>query len=245
MTPVCATCGAVFPAASEPPPGCLICEDERQWVPEEGQRWTSLEELADERRNEVRQEDEGLLGIGIEPVFAIGQRLLLVESPAGSVLWDMIPLCTEAAVAEVERRGGATAIAISHPHYYSGMLEWSRALGGIAILLHADDREWVTRPDPLVEHWEGETYGLAGGLTLLRLGGHFAGGTVLHWPGGADARGTLLSGDIVQVLPHRRSVSFMWSYPNLLPLPASEIRRMVAMLEGGTTTGSGVRGGTG
>jgi glyoxylase-like metal-dependent hydrolase (beta-lactamase superfamily II) len=231
MTPVCATCGAVFPETSEPPPVCLICEDERQWVPEEGQRWTSLEELADERRNEVRQEDEGLLGVGIEPEFAIGQRLLLLESSAGNVLWDMIPLCTEAAVAEVERRGGATAIAISHPHYYSGMLEWSRALGGIPILLHANDREWVTRPHPLVEHWEGETYELAGGLTLLRLGGHFPGGTVLHWPGGADARGTLLSGDIVQVLPHRRSVSFMWSYPNLLPLPVSEIRRIVAMLE--------------
>jgi hypothetical protein len=231
LTPVCATCGAVFPEAPEPPAACPICEDERQWVPEDGQRWTSLEELAAERRNEMREEDAGLLGIGIEPEFAIGQRLLLLESPAGNVLWDMIPLCTEAAVAEVERRGGATAIAISHPHYYSGMLEWSRALGGIPILLHADDREWVTRPDPLVEHWTGETHELPGGLTLLRLGGHFAGGTVLHWPAGAEGRGTLLSGDIVQVLAHRRSVTFLWSYPNMLPLPASEVRRIVSTLD--------------
>jgi hypothetical protein len=231
MTPVCATCGAVFPDAPEPPAACPICEDERQWVPETGQRWTSLDELAAAHRNDVREEEPGLLGIGIEPGFAIGQRMLLAESPTGNVLWDMTPLCTEAAVAEVEGRGGAVAIAISHPHYYSGMLEWSRALGGVPILLHAADREWVTRPDPLVEHWAGETYALPGELTLLRLGGHFAGGTVLHWPAGAEGRGALLSGDIVQVLAHRRSVSFMWSYPNLLPLSEAEVRRIAATLE--------------
>ena len=172
-----------------------------------------------------------MLGVSIEPEFAIGQRALLVETPAGNILWDMIPLCTDDAVAEVERRGGAAAIAVSHPHYYSGMLEWSRALGGIPILLHAADREWVLRPDPAVEHWDGDAYELPGGLTLLQLGGHYAGGTVLHWPAGAAGRGALLSGDIVQVLAHRRSVTFMWSYPNMLPLPALEVERIVAALE--------------
>jgi hypothetical protein len=231
VTPVCATCGAVYPEADEPPAECPICEDERQWVPEDGQKWTSLEELSTDHRNEVRKEDSELFGVGIEPEVAIGQRMLLLESAAGNVLWDMVPLCTEEAVADVRQRGGAAAIAISHPHYYSGMLEWSRALGDIPILLHAADRQWVTRPDPLVEHWDGDTYDLTGGLTLLRLGGHFAGGTVLHWPDGADGHGTLLSGDIVQVLPHRRSVTFMWSYPNMLPLPASEVERIVGILD--------------
>ena len=231
MTPVCTTCGAVYPDADDAPDACPICEDERQWVPEDGQKWTSLDELAGEHRNEIRTEDPELIGIGVEPEFAIGQRMLLPESAAGNVLWDMIPLCTEDAVAEVKQRGGAAAIAISHPHYYSGMLEWSRELGEIPILLHAADREWVTRPDPLVEYWDGETYELTGGLTLLRLGGHFAGGTVLHWPDGADGRGALLTGDIVQVLPHRRSVTFMWSYPNMLPLPGTEVRRIVEALD--------------
>jgi glyoxylase-like metal-dependent hydrolase (beta-lactamase superfamily II) len=231
MDPVCATCGAVYPEAEKTPQECPICADERQWVPEDGQKWTSLEELANDHGNELRKEDAELIGIGIEPEFAIGQRMLLLESAAGNVLWDMIPLCTEDAVAEIHQRGGAAAIAISHPHYYSGMLEWSHALGDVPILLHAADREWVTRPDPLVEHWDGEIYELTGGLTLLHLGGHFAGGTVLHWPDGADGRGALLSGDIVQVLPHRRAVTFMWSYPNMLPLPAQEVRRMAETLD--------------
>ncbi len=231
MIPVCATCGAVFPAGDAAPDTCPICADERQWVPEDGQKWTSLDALAAAHRDELREEEPGLTGVGMEPEFAIGQRALLVETPNGNVLWDMVPLCTDDAVAEVERRGGAAAIAISHPHYYSGMLEWSRALGGIPILLHAADREWVLRPDPAIEYWDGETYALPGGLTLLRLGGHFAGGTVLHWPAGAQGHGALLSGDIVQVLGHHRSVTFMWSYPNMLPLPASEVERIVAALE--------------
>ena len=95
------------------------------------------------------------------------------------------------------------------------------------VLVHAADAEWIMRPDDAIELWEGETREL-GELTLLRLGGHFAGGTVLHRPEGA---GTLLSGDIVQVIPDRGWVSFMYSYPNLIPLPAAEVERMAAALE--------------
>jgi len=61
---------------------------------------------------------------------------------------------------------------------------------------------------------------------LIRLGGHFAGGTVLHWASGAESQGLLLSGDIIQVVADRRWVSFMYSYPNLIPLPAAEVARM-------------------
>jgi len=153
--------------------------------------------------------------------------MLLVETAAGNVLWDMIPLVDEAALEAVRARGEVRAIAISHPHFYSGMVEWSRAFGGVPILLHAADREWVMQPDGAIEYWSGETKELWGGLTLLRLGGHYAGGTVLHGAAG-DA---LLSGDIVTVTPDRGYVSFMWSYPNLIPLPAREVERIAAVLE--------------
>ncbi|MDF2750969.1 MAG: beta-lactamase domain protein [Gaiellaceae bacterium] len=178
------------------------------------------------------REDSGYLGVGIEPSVAIGQRLLVVETDEGNVLWDMIPLVDDAALEAVRACGEVRAIAISHPHYYSGMVEWSRALGrlqgdDVPILLHEADQEWVQRPDPAVEPWSGDVRELWGGLTLLRLGGHFAGGTVLHDAG----RSTLLSGDIVMVIPDRRYVSFMWSYPNLIPLPAAEVERIAAALE--------------
>jgi glyoxylase-like metal-dependent hydrolase (beta-lactamase superfamily II) len=210
----------------EPPDHCPICEDERQYVGLDGQQWTTLEELLEDHRCELR-DDAGYLGVGVEPSLAIGQRLLLAETPEGNVLWDMIPLVVDAAVEAVQARGPVRAIAISHPHYYSGMVEWSDALGGVPILLHEADREWIMRPDPKIELWSGDVKELFGGLTLLRLGGHYPGGTVLY----DRERSTLLSGDILQVIPDRRYVSFMWSYPNLIPLSAVEVQHIAAALE--------------
>jgi glyoxylase-like metal-dependent hydrolase (beta-lactamase superfamily II) len=96
----------------------------------------------------------------------------------------------------------------------------------IPIYLHEADREWVMRPSQRIHFWSGETYPLKSGITLHRLGGHFAGGTVLHWEQGADGKGVVLSGDIIQVVSDRRYVSFMYSYPHLIPLPAAEVQRI-------------------
>jgi glyoxylase-like metal-dependent hydrolase (beta-lactamase superfamily II) len=142
-----------------------------------------------------------------------------------------VPRLDQAVVEALKALGGISAIAISHPHYYSSMTEWSRAFGGVAIYLHAADRQWVTRPDKAIVFWEGETTTLAEGLTLIRCGGHFEGGTVLHWSGGAGGKGALLTGDIIQVVPDRKHVSFLYSYPNYIPLPAPAIERIVRAVE--------------
>ena len=236
MHAICVTCGTQFAASEAPPEICPICADERQFVGWAGQEWTTLEELQARHRVVLQDEGDGLLGIGAEPRFAIGQRALLVpaevrDASGKNVLWDCISLIDAATVRVVEAQGGLSAIAISHPHYYSSMVEWSRAFGGAPIYLHADDRQWVMRPDPAIVFWEGNELELGEGLTLLRLGGHFAGAQVLHWTNGADGRGVLLAGDILQVVQDRRFVSFMYSYPNYIPLPAATVRRMVALLE--------------
>ena len=226
---ICVTCGVQFPETSDAPERCPICQDERQYVGWEGQRWTTLEELRRDHRADIREEEPGLTGIGCEPGFAIGQRALLVQAPGGNVLWDCITLLDDEIGREVEERGGLAAIAISHPHYYSALSEWSRAFDA-PVYVHAADRRWVMRDEGVVP-WEGETRELGDGLTLIRCGGHFEGGAVLHWREGAEGRGALLSGDIVQVVSDRRWVSFMYSYPNLIPLDESAIRRIVAALE--------------
>jgi glyoxylase-like metal-dependent hydrolase (beta-lactamase superfamily II) len=236
MHSICVTCGTQFAARAGPPEICPICADERQFVGWAGQEWTTLEDLRARHRLALQDEGDGLLGIGTEPKFAIGQRALVAPAGVtggrpGNVLWDCISLIDAAAVRVLEALGGVSAIAISHPHYYSSMVEWSRAFGGAPIYLHADDREWVMRPDPAIVFWEGDELELGPGLTLLRLGGHFAGAQVLHWADGADGRGVLLAGDILQVVPDRRFVSFMYSYPNYIPLPAATVRRMLTLLE--------------
>jgi hypothetical protein len=235
MHAICITCGTQFAESEGPPVRCPICDDERQYVGWAGQEWTTLEQLCARHRLALKDEGDGLLGIGTEPKFAIGQRALLVpaaahDRPGSNVLWDCISLIDRAAIRVVEGQGGLGAIAISHPHYYTSMVEWSHAFGGAPIYLHADDRHWVMRPDPAIVFWEGDALEIGDGLTLLRLGGHFAGGQVLHWLGGAGG-GTLLAGDILQVVQDRRFVSFMYSYPNYIPLPAATVRRMVRMLE--------------
>ncbi|MCA1666621.1 MAG: MBL fold metallo-hydrolase, partial [Thermomicrobia bacterium] len=145
-------------------------------------------------------------------------------------LWDCISLIDDPTIAAVRALGGIAAIAISHPHFYSSMVEWSRAFAA-PVYLHADDRQWVMRPDDAIVFWEGETHPLVDGVTLIRCGGHFAGSTALHWAAGAEGRGALLTGDTIQVVSDRRFVTFMYSYPNSIPLPAATIRRIVAAVE--------------
>ena len=228
---ICTTCGTQYADGDQPPAACAICQDERQYVKATGQNWTTLERLRLTNRNSVKFKEPGLIGVGIDPHFAIGQRALFLRTPKANVLWDCLPLLDQAVVAAIKALGGISAIAISHPHYYSSMVEWSRAFGGVPIYLHAADRQWVMRPDEASVFWEGETRTLAEGLTLVRCGGHSDGGTVLHWAGGAGGRGALLTGDILQVVPDRKHVSFRWSYPNYVPLHASAIERVVKAVE--------------
>lgn len=224
---ICVQCGAQFSETEQPLESCAICEDERQFVNWEGQQWITLDQLRTNHSSRVEAEGRDLVGIGTEPSFAIGQRALLVQSPGGNLLWDCITLIDDPTVARLRALGGIRAIAISHPHYYSAMVEWSRAFGDAPIYLHAADRTWVMRDDPCLHYWAGTTHSLWDGMTLVNCGGHFAGGAVLHWPGGAGGRGALLTGDVIQVVQDRRYVSFMRSYPNLIPLSPAAISRIL------------------
>jgi hypothetical protein len=223
---ICVTCGIQHADSAQPPAGCRICLDERQYVGARGQHWTTIEALAESYELHVDPLEAGLSAIEMRPSFAIGQRALLVAHPAGNVLWDCLSLVDQPTVDCIADLGGLTAIAISHPHYYGVMVEWSQAFGGVPIYIHDADARWVCRPDPAVTFWAGETHPIADGLTLIRCGGHFEGGTILHWAPGAGGRGALLVGDIVKVGMDRASVSVMRSYPNLIPVGPSAIRKV-------------------
>ena len=227
---ICVQCGVQFSQTAEPPSQCPICQDERQFVRHGGQQWTTLKELILHHRNRFEEQASQLLGIGTEPECAIGQRALLVQSPAGNLLWDCISLLDDKTIAAVKGRGGIRGIAISHPHFYSSMVEWAEYFDA-QIYLHAADRQWVMRDDPRIHFWQGTTLPLWDDLTLINCGGHFEGGTVLHWPGGANGKGALLTSDILTVVQDRRYLSFMRSYPNLIPLGAAAIDRILETLE--------------
>ncbi|HAH43727.1 MBL fold metallo-hydrolase [Gimesia sp.] len=223
---ICTNCGTQFAKTDQPPQECTICKEEREFVAWGGQNWTTADKLAQSHRNVIRMEENGLYGIGMEPSFAIGQRGLLITHSEGNVLWDCISLLDNSLVEMLKGIGGVSAIAISHPHYYTCMIEWAETFD-CPVFLHHADRKWVMRSGPAIEFWEGDTKSIGSGLTLIRCGGHFEGGTVLHWPEGACGKGALLSGDIIHVVQDRRWVSFMYSYPNLIPLSPAKVRQIV------------------
>lgn len=180
---LCETCGTQYAETPAPPEHCPVCEDERQYVGWNGQRWTTHEALA--RKYTLRiEEDAGLLGLSLPSDFAIPQRALHLPTDAGRLLWECISLVTDEAVTALKARGGVDRMVISHPHFYTSMVEWSEALGGVPILLHEADREWVRRPSANIRFWSGDVLRLSEDVTLIRCGGHFPGSTALHWKRG-------------------------------------------------------------
>jgi hypothetical protein len=222
---ICIACGTQFPPADGAPDRCPICEDYRQPVRREGQAWTTPEGLRSDHQNELRDIEPGLLGIGASPRFAIGQRALLIQTAGGNVLWDCIPLLDADAIARIRELGGIQHIAISHPHYYSSMVDWAHEFGA-TIHLAAADREWVMRPDPSISFWSGSIEPVPG-VRVVQTGGHYEGAAVLHW------QGALMTGDIIYVLPGRDArVSFMRSYPMLLPLSETLLSGLLRAIDG-------------
>ncbi|HYH33215.1 MAG TPA: MBL fold metallo-hydrolase [Pseudonocardia sp.] len=228
MWKICRTCAVEHDAAAEI---CAICADERQWMPAEGQLWTTAAELAAAgHRVQLREVESDLYGITVDPKFGIGQRSHLVRTPQGNLLWDVVGHVDEDAARRVRELGEVAAIVASHPHHFGVQVEWSRLLGGVPVLVAEADLRWVARPDPVIRPWSG-TLELLPGITLAQLGGHFPGSAVAVWAAGAGGRGVLLSGDTVPTNPDRATVTFMRSYPNRIPLSAAVAERIAKAVD--------------
>lgn len=232
---LCVTCGTQYPPSEREPEHCPICEDDRQYLPPQGQQWTTLEAEQGKHHNSFTAIAPGVTAIATEPKLGIGERAYLIETPHGNILWDLIAYFDDATITELRARGGVAAIAISHPHFYTTMGAWSRALGDVPIFLHRDNAPWVMYPSPAIRSVETDTLELLPGATLLRCGGHFPGSSVLHWRGGANGQegeqGVLFTGDTIKVVADRRWVTFMYSYPNTIPLDEQTVRHIVATVE--------------
>ena len=229
---ICATCAGETDDLPEAPESCDVCEDERQWVPADGQQWTTLEKLrAEGTRITVREVEPDLWGMRADPQVGIGQQTMVVRTPEGTFLFDCIGYIDDEAVKFVRSLGPTLAVGASHPHMYGVQTEWAKALGDVPVLVAERDHEWVRRRDPLVELYD-ERREIAPGLTLHRVGGHFRGQAVVEWSTGNDGKGVLLAGDAVFPNPDRRTVSFMRSYPNRIPLSGNVVQRVAAQVEG-------------
>lgn len=226
---ICATCGVEHPDTAAPPAGiCRICADERQYVRASGQSWTTADELAADPHKLVHEQPEpGIHRLHREPEFSIGQWTYVVQTDQGNLLWDPPNALDEPLLDKIAELGGAAAIVASHPHMYGSQVSLSHHLGNVPVLVHAADRRWVRREDPVIREWLG-TEEILPGVTLVEAGGHFPGAAVAHV---AANGGSLLVGDTIVPVAAAGWVTFMRSYPNQIPLSAGLVKRLLDRLE--------------
>lgn len=221
---ICRTCAVEHPDTPEPAATCAVCSDDRQYVRPSGQRWTTMPELVEEgHHGSVDEVEPGLHGISVTPGVGIGQRALLVRTPAGNLLWDPTGYLDEDLVAAVRKVGGVAAVASSHPHMFGAQVAWAEHFDA-PVWVQAADRGWVQRDDSRIRTWD-DAFEVLPGVTLHRIGGHFPGSAVAHLTG-ADGRSVLLTGDTVAGTPDEHWVSFLRSFPNKVPLSAAVVRRV-------------------
>lgn len=220
---VCTTCGTHYPAGKVGEL-CPICLDDRQYIPNSGQGWTTTRKMEVGHSIKIVKLQERLYELVVNPTFAIGQRALLVLSPEGNILWDCIPLLDEATVAFIQGKGGLKAIAFSHPHYYSNMRYWAERFN-CPVYIHQSDETFIHDRGDYIQLWAGPQKLLWTGVRLINMGGHFPGSSILHVPT-LSPQGTLLLGDTLYLSPSLAHFALMYSYPNRMPLPLHEIRRI-------------------
>jgi glyoxylase-like metal-dependent hydrolase (beta-lactamase superfamily II) len=225
---LCATCGNEF--SDERPAECPLCADERQYLPPDGQAWTTLETLQETRAATVRELEPDLHAVTVAPSVGIGHRGLLVRTPKGNLLFDPPGYFDDTLIEKLNELGGIAVIASSHPHLTGLSISLSHRFGNVPIWVNGDNRRWVMKPDPAITWWIDSAKPLPG-LTLVQCGGHFAGSAVLHWPAGAEGKGAILTGDTVGVNTDRKTVTFLRSFPNRIPLSERSVRKIVTALE--------------
>ncbi|KAK0631740.1 metallo-beta-lactamase family protein [Immersiella caudata] len=251
---VCVACGTQFPTSDRNTlKTCLICDDPRQYIPPPQQSFTTLADIRSKHKNTFTPfpNNPSLISISTTPKLAIGQRAILVKTPAGNILWDCLTLVDEDTVSEIkENHGGLHGIVISHPHYYSTHVEWADAFN-CPVYLAVEDKQWVVRTSEKQVFLDGgktetpiEIGGVDTGIKVIKLGGHFPGSLTLLYSSNLLIADTLMttpsaiSNFSVNALSEPRTrpkgvntYAFMWSIPNYIPLSANEIIRMWGILK--------------
>lgn len=225
---VCFTCGTKYPKDYKGDT-CFICQDDRQYVPLEGQKWTSTRQLKGKYSIKITQLKPKLFEFIVEPSFAIGQRALFVISESGNFMWDCIPLIDDQLIQFIKEKGGIRAIGISHPHYYSNMAEWCKTFR-CRVYLSKVDKKYVVNPFSKIIYWDNDEIKLWDDIKIIKISGHFPGSSILFVPFLSD-KGTVFCSDTFYLSPNLKHFSIMYSYPNRIPLPIKEVQNIQKLIE--------------
>ena len=187
----CANCG--FWQLHFDPPDCPVCTDVRNDLPEDGWNFLPEARVADTHSGTWRQVADDLWAFTTTPALGLGGTGWLIVRPQGNVAFEAAPYYSPDMLAKIRELGGIARLAASHPHGYGALFQLQRAFDPPVVAIHKDDLAYtkalrVTAPyDDRME--------LLPGMTLHRVGGHYAGQAALHDAPG----GRLFCGDMFKI----------------------------------------------
>jgi glyoxylase-like metal-dependent hydrolase (beta-lactamase superfamily II) len=230
---ICDGCGLEHAGSPDPPPldGCVldrgpVSDEELGDLGPHTRQWLTFAELAAQPHSiEYRDHGRGVHSFRRVPRLGIGQWSFLVSTPAGNLLWDPPAYLDDEVEALVRGLGGVAAIATSHPHMFAAQVSWSHAFGRAPVLVNSSGKEWLPRPDAVIEFWDGEVQPLPG-IRVIWLGGHMPSSAVALTPDGS-----LLAGDTVAGSLDPGWLSFQRNYPRHVPLSAGTVQRLIDGLD--------------
>lgn len=227
----CRVCGVEYDTRTLPEL-CPICADDRQYLaPDGAQHWVDPYEYGRRHDGDVQvvELEPGLWAVNGPRGVGIGQQAKIIATSIGTVMVDAPAVITPSAIEAVATLGPTLAIIPSHPHMFGLQSLWSAALGNAPVYVSAADEHWLGARPAHLRLWDG-ALSPAPGVRASQPGGHFPGSSVVHWVG-SDGKGVLLSSDTVGVNRDGKTASFMWSFPNYIPLSAAVTRRIVTHID--------------
>ncbi|GAA3059559.1 MULTISPECIES: MBL fold metallo-hydrolase [Actinomycetes] len=194
-------------------------------MPPQGQAWTSPQEAAQAGAHlELITREPGVHGLVLHDGPGIGQVTSLVRTSIGNVMIEPPAYIDDDAVAVVASVGGVAAILASHPHMYGVQSLWAEAFSDAGVYVSAADEHWLALRPARTVVWDDRVQ-IAEDLVATQIGGHFPGSMVARWRA-PDGRGVLFSGDAIFPVADQGWVTFMRSYPNMIPLSPAVVRRL-------------------
>ncbi len=219
----CAHCG-FWQRYFAPPPGCPVCADVRNDLPEDGWRFIAQADVARTHTGYWREVASCLYAFTTQPTLGLGGTgWLMVRPQGGNIAFEAAPFYTAAMLAEIERLGGIAVLAASHAHGYGALWQLQDHFRPQIVAIQVDDLN-MTKAFRVTWPYD-DTLDLGGGFSLHHVGGHYAGQAALHDAGGRR----LFCGDMFKVDQdtngRTRAVSSHKAFHKDIPLSPREMRR--------------------
>ncbi len=218
LTPyVCTNCG-FWQRHFAPPPSCPVCLDFRHTPPPDGWEFWTADEATARIVTRWEEDGNGIVTFRSEPSLGIGPSGYLIPLPSGNLLFENPAWYSDDALAAIRERGGVHWLAASHPHAYGALWRAQEQFSPEAVFINVADLAW-TGAFRVNFPYDGPQE-IAPGATLVPVGGHFDGQSVLY----LRDRRLLFAGDMVKFHPGN-GISTHKAFNRRVPMSHAEIRR--------------------